>query len=114
MDSQRHRLGDRPGRRDHLQGVLVNLTRPRVALVGLAASALLLSGCGSSLGIHPGFAVVVGDKTVTLHKIDSTATEFCKVYLRQAQAQNQQSGPLPMGSFRSYAGSSLAKRALGE
>jgi hypothetical protein len=58
--------------------------------------------------------VVVGDESVSMSKIDSTSTLFCKVYVAQAQAQNQQSGPIPMGSFRSYAASSLAKRALGQ
>jgi hypothetical protein len=92
----------------------VNLTRQRVALAGLAAGGLLLTGCGSSLGIHPGAAVVVGDQSVSMSRIDQASTLFCKVYIHQAAAQaSQQSGPIPMGSFRSYAASSLAKRALG-
>jgi hypothetical protein len=93
----------------------VNLTRQRLALVGIAAAGLLLSGCGSSLGIHPGSAVVVGGDTVSMEKIDSTSTLFCKVYVAQSKTQSasQQSGPLPLGSFRSYAAASLAKRALG-
>lgn len=87
-----------------------------VALVGLAAAGLLLTGCGSSLGIHPGAAVVVGDRSVSMSKIDTDSTLFCKVYITQSESssQNQQSGPIPMGSFRSYAASSLAKRALGD
>jgi hypothetical protein len=94
----------------------VNLTRRSVALVGTAAAGLLLTGCGSSLGIHPGNAVVVGSDTVSMSKIDTTSTLFCKVYVTQQSttSSSQQSGPLPMGSFRSFAASSLAKRALGQ
>lgn len=85
------------------------------ALVGLAAAGLLLTGCGSSLGIHPGAAAIVGDESVSMSKIDTTATRFCKAYVAQSQqSQQTQSGPLPMGTFRSYAAASLAKRALGE
>jgi hypothetical protein len=94
----------------------VNLRGQSVALLGLAAAGLLLSGCGSSLGIHPGSAVVVGGDTVSMDKIDTTSTLFCQVYTAQQQtaSSQQQSGPIPMGSFRSYAASSLAKRALGQ
>jgi len=90
-------------------------SRRPVALVGLATAGLLLSGCGSSLGIHPGSAAVIGDETVSMSKIDSTSTLFCTVYVEQAESsQQQQSGPLPMGSFRSFTAASLAKRLLGE
>ena len=91
--------------------------RPRarrpLALVGLAAAGLVLTGCGSSLGIHPGSAAVIGDQSLSMSKIDDTTTLFCKVYLAQSQ-QSQQSGPLPMGAFRSFAAAALAKRLLGE
>jgi hypothetical protein len=87
----------------------------RVALVGLAAAGLLLTGCGSSLGIHPGAAVVVGDQSVSMSRIDHDSTLFCKVYITQSQSSSQaeQSGPIAMGSFRSFAASALAQRALG-
>lgn len=92
----------------------MNLTRQRVALAGIAAGTLLLTGCGSSLGIHPGSAVQVGDESVSMKKIDTDSTLFCKVYLVQAKQQSQQqSGPIPMGSFRSYAAQALGQRALG-
>jgi hypothetical protein len=97
--------------------ILTRQLRPRrpVALVGLAAAGLVLSGCGSSLGIHPGSAAVVGDETVSMSKIDNTSTLFCTVYVKQSQSsQQQQSGPLPMGSFRSFTAASLAKRMLGK
>jgi len=100
----------------------VNLTRQRsarrsgAALAGIIAAGLLLTGCGSSVGIHPGSAAVIGDRTLSMSKIDDTATLFCKAYVAQSQQQSQQSqsGPLPMSSFRSYAAASLAKRLLGE
>lgn len=93
----------------------MKLTRQRVALAGLVAGGLLLTGCGSSLGIHPGSAVVIGDESVGMSKIDTSAVLFCKVYVAQSQSQSsqQQSGPIPMGLVRNYAASSLAKRALG-
>jgi hypothetical protein len=81
----------------------------------LAAAGLLLSGCGSSLGIHPGAAASVGGQTVSMHTIDDTTKSFCIAYVKQAQ-QSQQgagSGPLPMSTFRSYVASSLAQRLLG-
>ena len=90
-------------------------SRRPVALVGLAAAGLVLSGCGSSLGIHPGSAAVIGDETLSMSKIDDTSTLFCTVYVAQSQSsQQQQSGPLPMGSFRSFAAASLSKRLLGQ
>ena len=92
------------------------LTRQRRAPVAAAAalSGLLLSGCGS-LGIHPGAAATVGDRTVSMSTIDDTTTSFCKAYIAQSQTSQQgQSGPIPMGAFRSYVASSLSKRLLGE
>jgi hypothetical protein len=95
----------------------VILTRHRRAPVvaALAAAGLLLTGCGSSLGIHPGAAATVGGQTVSMHTIDDTTKSFCTAYVKQAQ-QSQQgsgSGPLPMGTFRSYVASSLSQRLLG-
>src|SRR3569623_2814263 len=114
-DRHRHRSRSAEG------GVIVKRpaapsTHGAIHVVGLAAAGLLLSACGSSLGIHPGSAVVVGDEAVSMGKIDSTTTAFCRVYVAQAaqQSSQQQSGPVPMGLFRAYAASSLAKRALGK
>jgi hypothetical protein len=100
----------------------VNRTRPPRrrplhlrALAGLATAGLLLTGCGGSLGIHPGSAAIVGDETLSMSKIDDTATLYCRAYVTQSQSSQQtQSGPLPMGTFRSYVAAGLAKRALGE
>jgi hypothetical protein len=88
--------------------------RPASVVALVAAAGLLLTGCGSSLGIHPGAAASVGGETVSMSTIDKTTKSFCTAYVKQAQSsQQQQSGPLPMGTFRSYVASSLAQRALG-
>lgn len=94
--------------------ILPRQRRARVSALVAVLAALLLTGCGSSLGIHPGAAAAVGDQTVSMSKIDDTSTLYCKAYVTQSQAQAGQSGPIPMGSFRSYVASGLAKRLLGE
>lgn len=85
-------------------------SRP-VALVGLAVAGLLLSGCGGSVGIHPGSAAVVGDASVSLSKIDDTARLYCEAYLPTIQ---QRSLHVPMRLLRQFVASSLAQRLLGE
>ena len=86
------------------------------AVLGLAAAGLALTGCGSSIGIHPGSAAVIGGDSVSMDKIDSTSTLYCKAYVtsQQQSSAQQQSGPVPMGLFRSFVAGSLAKRLLGE
>jgi thiol-disulfide isomerase/thioredoxin len=82
-----------------------------VTFVGLALVGLLLSGCGGSLGIHPGSAAVIGDDTLTMNKIDSTTTLYCRAYLPQLQQQGQK---LPMHYLRQFVAASLAQRDLGQ
>jgi hypothetical protein len=94
--------------------ILTRQRRAPVVAAAVALSGLVLSGCGS-LGIHPGAAATVGDRTVSMSTIDDTTTSFCKAYVAQSQTSQQgQSGPIPMGAFRSYVASSLAKRLLGQ
>lgn len=82
-----------------------------MALGGLALIGLLLSGC-SSIGIHPGSAAVVGDESLSMSKIDSTAVLYCRAYLPQIQ---QSSTPvIPMRLLRQYVAASLSQRLLGE
>jgi hypothetical protein len=83
-------------------------------VAAVAAAGLLLSGCGSSLGIHPGAAVIVGSESVSMGTIDSTTTSFCQAYLAQPAQSGQGPSAVPMGLLRSYAATSLAKRALGK
>jgi hypothetical protein len=88
--------------------------RPAV-LLGLVLTGLLLTGCGSSVGIHPGYAAMVGDRTVSMSTIDDTAMLYCQVFIASSQQSEQgQSGPQPMGLFRSFVAASLAKRLLGQ
>lgn len=82
-----------------------------VTVAGLAVLGLLLSGCGGSLGIHPGSAVVVGDETVSMDKIDSTTTLYCQAYLPQLQQQGQK---VPMRFLRQFVAGALAEHALGQ
>jgi hypothetical protein len=90
-------------------------TRGPAALVGLVLTGVLLTGCGSSIGIHPGSAAVVGERTVSMSKIDDTATLYCQVFITSSQQSQQgRSGPQPMGLFRSFVAASLAKRLLGQ
>jgi hypothetical protein len=93
----------------------VILTRQRRALGVAALAGLFLTGCGSSLGIHPGSAAVIGNESVSMGKIDDTTVLYCKAYVTSSQQSQQgQSGPEPMGLFRSFVASGLAKRLLGQ
>jgi hypothetical protein len=82
-----------------------------VALAGLALVGLVLSGC-SSIGIHPGSAAVVGDESLSMSKIDDTATLYCKAYLPQIQQSS--TAVIPMRLLRQYVAASLSQRLLGE
>jgi hypothetical protein len=99
----------------------VKLTRPRPArrprrttgAAGLALVGLLLTGCGGSLGIHPGSAVVVGDRTLSMSRIDSTSRLFCDAF-RPTIQQQAQGGAVPMGQLRQFVAASLAERLIGQ
>src|ERR1700754_70120 len=107
-DGARHRR--RPGRVGRAEeregGVIVKLTRQRparrpVGVVGLALAGLALTGCGPSLGIHPGSAVVVGDRTLSMSHIDSTSSLYCKAFIPTIQQQAQGSS-VPMSLIRQF------------
>src|SRR5206468_6400242 len=89
-------------------GVIVSAPRG-VTTAGLAVVGLLLSGRGGSLGIHPGSAAVIGDDTIAMDKVDSTATLYCRAYLPQLQQQGQK---VPMRYLRQFVAGSLAERDL--
>jgi hypothetical protein len=82
-----------------------------VSAVGLAVVGMLLSGCGGSIGIHPGSAALIGDDTISMDKVDSTATLYCRAYLPQLQQQGQK---VPMRYLRQFVAGSLAQRDLGQ
>jgi hypothetical protein len=87
--------------------------RRPTALVGLALAGVVLSGCGISLGIHPGSAVVVGDRSLSMHKVDSTSSLYCQAYLPTLQ-QSSGGQQVPMRYLRQFVAASLAERLLGE
>jgi len=87
--------------------------RRPVGVVGLALAGLALSGCGPSLGIHPGSAVVVGDHTLSMSHIDSTSSLYCQAYIPTIRGQSQ-GGAVPMRFIRQFVAASLAERLIGE
>jgi hypothetical protein len=96
----------------------VKLTRQRparrpVGVVGLALAGLALTGCGPSLGIHPGSAVVVGDRSLSMSHIDSTSSLYCNAFIPTIQQQAQGSS-VPMSLIRQFVAASLAERLIGE
>jgi hypothetical protein len=95
----------------------VILTRQRpvrrpTALAGLAVVGLALTGC-ASLGIHPGSAVVVNDRTESMQHIDSTSSLYCKAYLPTIQ-QRSSGGAIPMRYIRQFVAASLTERLIGQ
>lgn len=88
-------------------------SRPRpAALVGLALAAVALTGCGPSLGINPGAAAVVGDRSVSMSRIDSTTDLYCEA-LGPLIEQKAPSG-LPLSLIRQQVAANLTERLLGE
>ena len=90
----------------------MKLMRQPAALVGLALGALALTGCGPTLGISPGAAAVVGDRSLSMNKIDSTATLYCEAYAPVLKSQAPTG--VPMRYFRQNVAANLTERLLGE
>lgn len=90
----------------------MKLMRQPAALVGLALGALALTGCGPTLGINPGAAAVVGDRSLSMNKIDSTATLYCEAYAPVLKTQAPTG--VPMRYFRQNVAANLTERLLGE
>jgi hypothetical protein len=92
---------------------LMQPSRPRpAALVGLALAALALTGCGPSLGINPGAAAVVGDRSLSMHKIDSTSSLYCEALVPLIKQQAPTGVPLSL--VRQQVAANLTERLLGE
>ena len=88
-------------------------SRPRpAALVGLALAAVALTGCGPSLGINPGAAAVVGDRSLSMHTIDSTSSLYCEALVPLIK-QNAPAG-VPLSLVRQQVAANLTERLLGE
>src|SRR3954465_11462305 len=110
-DDPRHRRRPgREGRAEHREsGVIVKLTRQRTArrpvgVVGLALAGLALTGCGPSLGIHPGAAGVGHDRTLSMSHIDSTSSLYCTAFI--PTIQQSQGGAVPMRLIRQFVAAS--------
>lgn len=88
-------------------------TRRPAGVVGLALAGLALTGCGPSLGIHPGSAVVVADSTLSMSHIDSTSSLYCTAYIPTIQEQSQ-GAAIPMRFIRQFVAASLSERLIGE
>lgn len=85
------------------------MSKPR-PLIGLVAVSLLLagglSGCGvAGTDFHPGVAAQVGDDTVSVSEVDSTASSYCSAIEGQLQGDNQ---VLPMRYLRGGIAGQLA------
>jgi hypothetical protein len=78
---------------------------------GVFLGALVLTGCGAPIGLHPGSAVVVGDDTVSMSDVNTTATRYCRAYEPQIKQQKQR---VPMRFLRSFVAASLSERLLGQ
>src|SRR5215510_5122995 len=116
-DGARHRRRPSPAARRE-SGVTVKLMRQRPArvstgVVGLALVAVALTGCGPSLGIHPGSAVLVGDRSLSMSHVDSRASDYCKAYTPIIQQQGQGT-QVPMRFIRQFVAASLTERLIGE
>jgi hypothetical protein len=82
-----------------------------VGLAGLALAGLVLSSCGAATGLHPGSAVVVGDESLSMSKINTTTQRYCEAYTPQITQSNQR---VPMRFLRQFVAASLSQRLLGE
>jgi hypothetical protein len=86
--------------------------RRPAAVVGLALGALALSGCGPTLGIQPGAAAVVGDRTLSMNKVDTTTSLYCEAL--GPTLQQQAPGGVPLRYFRENVTANLTERLIGE
>lgn len=59
-------------------------TRVR-SLAGLAAAAVLLTGCSSVPAFNPGVAARVADSTISSNEVDQTAADYCAAVETQLQ-----------------------------
>ena len=79
-------------------------------LAGLAlASALLLTGCGSTPDLNPGVAARVGDATVSVDHVAQVAADYCKA--AEPQLQGRQ---LPNHYVNAQVAGSIALRAAAD
>lgn len=78
----------------------------RTSVGVVVAAGLLVSGCGS---LHPGAAAVVGDKTISMAKVDQVAGDYCHAITEQLKGDSQ---VVPLNFFRGGVAGSLALRSV--
>jgi hypothetical protein len=81
------------------------------AIAGVSVVGLTLSAC-ASVGIHPGAAAVVGDRSVSMHTINSNASLYCGGLATTIQSSQAQQ--IPMRLIRQYVATGLAEKMLGQ
>ncbi|MDP9442943.1 MAG: hypothetical protein M3P83_00760 [Actinomycetota bacterium] len=69
------------------------MPRRLARVLGVVASALMLSGCAS---LHPGEAAVVGDTTITEERLEEFTDGFCTVIAAINQAQGTPTSGVPV------------------
>jgi hypothetical protein len=74
----------------------------------MVLAGVLLSSCGA---LHPGAAAVVGDKTISMAKVDQVAGDYCHAITKQLQGDSQ---VVPLNYFRGGVAGSLALRSAAE
>jgi peptidyl-prolyl cis-trans isomerase SurA len=74
----------------------------------MVLAGVLLSSCGA---LHPGAAAVVGDKTISMSKVDQVAGDYCHAITKQLQGDSQ---VVPLNFFRGGVAGSLALRSAAE
>ena len=75
--------------------------------VVVAAAAVMLSGCD----IHPGTAAQVGDESISMSTVDTTAADYCAAIERQLNGDHQ---VVPQSFFRRGIAATLALRSAAE
>lgn len=84
------------------------VTRTPLAATALLATGLL-AGCGAAPDLHPGEAAVVGDRAISMERVDTMAEELCTLSEPGLEAEGN---ALPMSLLRGQALAVLVRDAL--
>lgn len=79
-------------------------------LVALVATATLTAGCAGG-STHPGAAAQVGDDTISMATVDSTAVDYCEASVGNYRANNL---AVPMSMVRTWVLQSLVARTIAD
>ncbi len=84
-------------------------------VAAVLVSGVVLSGCGvADSTVRPGSAAVVGDTTISIDDVDSTAVAACDYIRENPPAQGQPSAPRPLAVLRQQITAQLVQRAAVE